>query len=157
MRSSRSGANRTPLTPNFKKRSDIPPAMQVKTIVLAAVVIIALGAGAILLRGVSSPTGSVTKGTQELDSFAKCLSDSGAKMYGAYWCPHCKEQKEMFGKSFELINYVECALPGGQGQSSLCQAAGIEGYPTWVFGNGERRAGRLSFETLADLSGCELP
>ena len=28
------------------------------------------------------------------DAFARCLSDRGVKMYGAWWCPHCKEQKE---------------------------------------------------------------
>ena len=26
-----------------------------------------------------------------LDAFAKCLSDNGIKMYGAYWCPHCQK------------------------------------------------------------------
>ena len=27
------------------------------------------------------------------DSFAKCLADKQAKMYGLYWCPHCADQK----------------------------------------------------------------
>ena len=39
-----------------------------------------------------------------LDSFAKCLSAKGVKMYGAWWCPHCKDQKESFGYSFQYVN-----------------------------------------------------
>jgi len=31
------------------------------------------------------------------DAFAKCLASKQAKMYGLYWCPHCIDQKEMFG------------------------------------------------------------
>ena len=25
------------------------------------------------------------------------LKQVGAKMYGAFWCPHCQEQKQLFG------------------------------------------------------------
>ena len=35
-----------------------------------------------------------------LDSFAQCLTSKGMKMYGAWWCPHCAEQKESFGYGF---------------------------------------------------------
>src|SRR6266700_8112952 len=44
-----------------------------------------------------------------LDGFAQCLKDRGAKMYGAWWCPHCADQKEMFGFAFQYVNYVECS------------------------------------------------
>jgi hypothetical protein len=27
---------------------------------------------------------------QNLDDFAKCIKDSGAMFYGAFWCPHCQ-------------------------------------------------------------------
>src|SRR5690348_14242627 len=46
------------------------------------------------------------------DSFAKCLSDRHAKMYGLFWCPHCADQKAMLGSAFEYVSYVECASPG---------------------------------------------
>ena len=36
------------------------------------------------------------------DGFAKCLATKQAKMYGLYWCPHCIEQKEMFGKGLSV-------------------------------------------------------
>ncbi len=37
------------------------------------------------------------------DGFAKCMASKQVKMYGAYWCPHCVEQKEIFGKSFRYV------------------------------------------------------
>src|ERR1700756_4791741 len=46
------------------------------------------------------------------DDFARCISAKGAKMYGAFWCPHCEEQKEQFGSSFQYVNYVECGVKG---------------------------------------------
>ena len=46
------------------------------------------------------------------DAFARCLTERGVKMYGAWWCPHCVEQKEMFGASFEYAPYVECGIKG---------------------------------------------
>src|SRR3984885_10175485 len=46
------------------------------------------------------------------DSFAKCLATKQAKMYGLYWCPHCLEQKEMFGEAFHFVPYQECAIKG---------------------------------------------
>lgn len=88
-------------------------------------------------------------GAQEL---AQCLRDSGAKFYGAYWCPHCKDQKEMFGGAVKTLPYVECAI--GNGQTKECIDAKIEGYPTWDNGKGERQSGTLSFKQLADFSGC---
>ncbi len=77
-------------------------------------------------------------------------------MYGAYWCPHCINQKEQFGPSWQYINYIECSLPGGRGQTTQCEQAGIEGYPTWEFGDGERASGELTFEMLSEKSGCVL-
>ena len=92
----------------------------------------------------------------DYDEFAKCITESGAKMYGAFWCSHCKDQKESFGSSWEKINYVECSLPDGQSQTQICIQEGITGYPTWEVGDGNRLSGRLSFEKLSEMSGCEL-
>jgi len=91
------------------------------------------------------------------DDFARCISASGAKMYGAYWCPHCMDQKEMFGDSWHLINYVECSLPANGGQTEACIAAGVRSYPTWQFGDGTRKTGALSFEELGEKTGCAAP
>ncbi len=89
-------------------------------------------------------------------SFATCLTESGAKMYGAFWCGHCEDQKKDFGDSWQYINYIECSLPNGQEQTEICSNEGITGYPTWEFGEGTRLSGRLSVEQLSQNSGCEL-
>jgi uncharacterized membrane protein len=80
------------------------------------------------------------------------LSQINAKFYGASWCPHCSEQKEMFGSSVKRLPYVECS-PGGPGtpQAPVCNQAGVESYPTWTI-NGQRFVGTQSLETLAQTS-----
>ena len=93
----------------------------------------------------------------KLDDFSKCLTEKKVKMWGAYWCPHCKNQKEEFGDSWEFVTYTECSLPGGSGQTKECKEAGIEGYPTWEFEDGERMSGEIPLEVLAEKSGCDLP
>ena len=91
------------------------------------------------------------------DPFARALalhlSQRGAKMYGAYWCPHCVEQKELFGASARRLPYVECST-GGQGsrQASACLAAGIRQYPTWIIG-GQRFEEVLTQTRLAEITG----
>ena len=44
-------------------------------------------------------------------ALAAHLRASGAKMYGAFWCSHCADQKEEFGSGAD-IPYVEC-FPDG--------------------------------------------
>ena len=74
-------------------------------------------------------------------------------MYGAYWCPHCYDQKQLFGKeAAKEIPYIECAPDGQNSQTSLCQSIPeIEGFPTWNV-NGQFLAGAQSLETLATAS-----
>ena len=94
---------------------------------------------------------------RRFDELAKCLTEKKVKMWGAYWCPHCQNQKKEFGDSWEFVTYTECSLPGGSGQTKECNEAGIEGYPTWEFEDGERMSGEVPLETLAEKSGCEFP
>ena len=94
--------------------------------------------------------------TEVKTKFANCLSDKEVTMFGAYWCPHCQQQKKMFGDAWDEINYVECSLPGGQGQTEICIQAGIQSYPTWEFAPGDRISGALTFEQLAAKSGCQI-
>lgn len=102
-------------------------------------------------------TGNVVSEPGKYDSFAQCLSNNGVKMYGAYWCPHCQDQKEMFGDSWKNVNYIECSLPNGAGQTKECTAAGIRSYPTWQFADGTRVSGTLSFQELSARTSCTLP
>jgi hypothetical protein len=93
------------------------------------------------------------------DRFAQCLKERNVLMYGAYWCPHCADQKEKFGASFKYAPYVECGVPGDtRAESQTCKDAGIKHFPTWQFPpTGERFEGQLSLEDLSDRSGCPLP
>jgi hypothetical protein len=93
----------------------------------------------------------------QLDTFATCLTENGAKFYGAFWCPHCQNQKALFGRSAKLLPYVECSTPDGKGQNQLCTDIGIKGYPTWIFKDGTIENGEVSLERLSELSNCPLP
>lgn len=93
-------------------------------------------------------------GGGDWDALASCLTDSGAKMYGAFWCSHCKAQKEAFGSAWSKVNYIECSTADGKEQLPVCQQAGIQGYPTWEFGDVSRASGELSFAELSSRSGC---
>lgn len=119
-----------------------------KKVIIIFVFVISLSAITFfLVKAVGSPG--------KFDALAGCLSDKGVKMYGAWWCPHCKNQKDMFGKSFKYINYVECAVPDSrQEQTRECQDAGIEGYPTWVFPDGRIVQGEVKPEKFSDITNC---
>jgi len=55
---------------------------------------------------------NTTSGAAEI-ALAKHLTATGAKKYGAFWCPHCYEQKQLFGsEAFAEINYFECDPQG---------------------------------------------
>ena len=104
----------------------------------------------------TSVTGSATRG--EYDAFAQCLTDRGVIMYGAYWCPHCQNEKKAFGDSFRFVNYVECTQETGK-----CLVEKINGYPTWIFPtssadgpDGGRFEGEMGLEKLSEASGCLL-
>lgn len=113
------------------------------------VTVIALGAIGALVYTAVQPG--------KLDAFAQCLEDKGAVFWGAFWCPHCQDQKAMFGKSQKQLPYRECSTPDGQRQTQQCIDEGIETYPTWDFADGERTTGVLPLKTLSDRTGCELP
>jgi uncharacterized membrane protein len=90
-------------------------------------------------------------------ALAKHLNQTGAKMYGAYWCSHCQDQKELFGQqAAKLIPYIECAPDGTDSKTAICQSAGIEGFPTWE-AKGQKVSGTQSLQDLANLSGYTGP
>ncbi len=103
----------------------------------------------IILAGCSL-TENVTPAPLELESFAQCVTDTGATMYGTEWCSHCRAQKATFQSAFELINFVDCDV-----NSARCQEAGITGYPSWII-NGEKYEGSQTITKLATITGCSL-
>lgn len=89
-------------------------------------------------------------------SLARHLHSIGAKMYGAFWCTHCNDQKQLFGReAMEILDYVEC-FPNGAGKGKKmaeeCVATGLEGFPTWVI-NGKLLSGDQELSVLAEESG----
>ncbi|MEK7063685.1 MAG: thioredoxin domain-containing protein [Patescibacteria group bacterium] len=88
---------------------------------------------------------------------ATCIKDSGATFFGAWWCPHCKAQKEMFGDAVDKLPYIECSTPDGNSQLPACQNLGINNYPTWVFADHSTSTGEIPLATLAEKTSCALP
>ncbi|KAH7616306.1 hypothetical protein Ndes2526B_g08402 [Nannochloris sp. 'desiccata'] len=92
-----------------------------------------------------------TESPPEATSLAARLREAGAQMYGAFWCSHCYDQKQIFGQeAMSDFPYVEC-FPGGWKQgvemAPACKAANLEGFPTWVVGS-EKLEGAKSLEEL---------
>ncbi|BAZ51005.1 vitamin K epoxide reductase family protein [Nostoc ellipsosporum NOK] len=98
---------------------------------------------------------TTTSGQAEIE-LARHLVKIGAKEYVAYWCPHCHEQKLIFGKeAYQIINdniKIECAADSPKGKPELCQAAKIKGFPTWII-NGKTYNGVQNLDELAKISG----
>jgi len=125
--------------------------MKNKTIV--AVVIILL----VVILGVVYFAKKAESGPGKYDTFAQCLGEKGAKFYGTFWCPYCRAQKDLFGKSADLLPYIECSTLDGNSRLQICIDQKIEKYPTWEFADGERMQGKVSLEDLAKKTSCELP
>ncbi len=96
-------------------------------------------------------TSGASKPNPALDAFAQCLASKNVTMYGAYWCPHCQNEKKAFGSSFQYVPYVECTQ-----DAAKCTAMNIKGYPTWIFPDGRRLEGELGLYKLSRESGCPL-
>jgi len=90
-------------------------------------------------------------------ALAEHLSATGARIYTAYWCPHCHEQKELFGKEATAkLTVIECAPDGQNSQKALCDAKKIEGFPSWEI-NGQIDSGVKPLAKLAEQSGYQGP
>ena len=112
---------------------------------LAALVILVLHGN--YVRPQAEPTGPEDPQTRAL---AEYLSDQDVLFYGASWCPHCQEQKRLFGNSAGRLPYIECSPAGpNTPQAPSCSRAGIRSYPTWVI-NGRAYPGEVM--TLAQLA-----
>ena len=94
---------------------------------------------------------TTTSGEAEI-ALAKHLTATGAKKYGAFWCPHCYDQKQLFGKeAFAEVDYIECDPQGENPQREACLAAGIQSFPTWEV-DGKFYPGTKTLAELAELS-----
>lgn len=79
------------------------------------------------------------------------LKSKNSKMYGAFWCTHCYDQKQRFGKkAFSMLTYIECDKNGVDSQFQLCRDKRIPGYPTWEI-DGELFPGEIDITELERL------
>ena len=94
----------------------------------------------------------ISKSDANQIKLAKHLTLQGIKMYSAYWCPHCHDQKELFGKEAakELV-IIECASDGKNNQAKLCERKDISGFPSWEI-KGSIISGVRTLEELSRLS-----
>ena len=138
--------------------------MNDKSLVIGALVLI-VAVGAILYFASGSQNGTSVTGTPTTQTtsgtasgpnvaLAQCLKDAGVVFYGAFWCPHCKAQKEDFGAAVPALPYVECSTADGNDQTPICKAKGIKSYPTWIFPDGSQLTGEQSLATLAGKANC---
>ena len=97
-------------------------------------------------------TGTAT----DLVEFAKRLDAAGAIMYGAAWCQHCTDQKELFEDGQEFLPFLEVTNPD-RTPNQVGIDAEISSYPTWIFADGTRLTGVQSLEALADAAGISIP
>jgi len=110
----------------------------------------------VLCLAAALPLPSSAADQKKLDKFAQCLADKKVTMYGAVWCEHCKDQKDLFGDSFKHVTYVECTVNGTRKITDECKSLGIKRTPTWIFSDGDRLEGLIPLDQLAKKSGCSL-
>jgi len=87
---------------------------------------------------------------KNLDTFTQCLTEKWAVLYGAENCPHCLEQKKMFGDSLQYVNYVECT-------KEFERCADLKWVPTWKFTDWSQLEWRQALSILAEKTNCILP
>ena len=126
--------------------------MQTKFIIIVVITVLFVGGLGIFMNKNSNIADS-----GKLDIFAQCLKTNGAEFYGAFWCPHCQDQKKIFGSSKQYIPYIECSTPDGKEQNKVCKDKKIEGYPTWIFADGTQASGLQTLEQLSNKTKCPLP
>jgi hypothetical protein len=117
------------------------------------------------VSAVAQPSPSPEEKTIQIESssgrseilLAQHLKQINAKVYTAYWCPHCHDQLSLFGsQAAPYLNRIECDPQGKNAQPQLCRDAKIESYPTWIM-NGRRYSGTQSLGALANASGYQGP
>ena len=90
--------------------------------------------------------------TDQAVALAKHLNKKGVVMYSAFWCPHCRNQREMFGRdAWKEMTWVECGKGGVGRDERRCK--NVDGFPTFLSGKNEVGSGEMSLAKLAELSG----
>jgi len=129
-----------------------------KTLALSVIIAVVVVFGSTVIQGRDAgmsggiPSGASSGANDFQTGLAKYLGKAGAVMYGSFQCPHCNQQKKLFGSAFKYITYVECNPKGENANPSLCLAKGIMNYPTWEIG-GRYYEGAMTLEKISEISG----
>jgi protein-disulfide isomerase len=99
-----------------------------------------------------SPPAITTSSSTQALVIGKELKRLNAKMYGAFWCSHCYDQKQTLGREAftESVQYIECSKDGVNTQYQFCRDKVIPGYPTWEI-NGEFYPGEQDLDELQEI------
>ena len=104
-----------------------------------------------------TPTGYMIAGEEVIENeatdFIDCLDDGGVTVYGAEWCPACRQLADSLG-GYELVDpiWVECTVEGERCDEEM-EGTGVPE----VHINGHYETGVIPPETLAEEAGCDLP
>jgi len=108
----------------------------------------------------SKSSGMVAEGeataAADLVAFAKALSTSGAKLYGADWNAASTDQRNLFQEGRNYLPFVE-VTNADRTLNATGVAQNITTYPTWKFGNGQVATGLQTLEQISTISGVAIP
>jgi uncharacterized membrane protein len=140
----------------WQRPADLPdfswPGWLAKTAPVPAILILILHLSYTVGIGTPPPEDPYMRG------LAEHLTNTGAKFYGAYWCPACQDQKKYFGAAARRLPYIECSPDGrNRPQGAVCDEAGVNGYPTWFINGKKVDKSVLIPRELAELSGFAAP
>lgn len=101
--------------------------------------------------GLPMPPAIQSHSSADALAVARRMKAMEGRMFGAYWCSHCINQKEIMGReAMAIVPYIECDEEGSNSQRELCVDSGIRGYPTWQL-KGELFPGEKNLEDLREL------
>lgn len=122
------------------------PSLSIASTAPAAQAIALEAEGRLLAEVVPEAPPKVTnKSSPRAQKIGDRLKALDAKMYGAFWCGHCNNQKAGLGVSVgQQFEYIECDRDGVDSKYKLCKSRDIAGYPTWEI-NGELYPGEKDF------------
>ncbi|GMI57620.1 hypothetical protein ScalyP_jg10906 [Parmales sp. scaly parma] len=101
------------------------------------------------------PPPVTNKSSKQAEKIGDQLTKLNSRMFGAYWCSHCFEQKQTLGKqAMAKIPYLECAKDGKDSEWRVCKDLKLPGYPCWEI-NGNIYPGEQSLDELQEIINIE--
>jgi len=99
----------------------------------------------------NAPPAITTTSSKTALTLASDLNSLDARMFGAFWCSHCYDQKQALGyEAMQTIPYIECDREGFNSKRDFCKEKEVPGYPTWEIG-GKLYPGERSVEELREM------